>query len=70
MSATARGAGCGAVLGIVLPLLIQQFGFISLSELLPTIEWLVGGLVVGLVLGAVIGHLLGRRFAARHAAPS
>lgn len=66
MSAATHGAGCGAVLGLVVPLLVQQFGFISLSQLDATLEWLVGGLVVGLVLGAVIGYGLGRRFRARH----
>lgn len=66
MSATTHGAGCGAVLGIVVPLLLQQFGFTSLSQLTPTLEWLVGGLIVGLVLGALVGNLLGRRYLARH----
>lgn len=70
MSAATHGAGCGAVLGIVLALLLQQFGFISLSDLIPTVEWLVGGLIVGLALGAVIGMALGRRFRARHGPPA
>lgn len=67
MSATTHGAGCGAVLGIVVALLLQQFGFTSLSQLTPTIEWLVGGLVVGLALGALVGYGLGRRYLARQA---
>ena len=66
MSATTHGAGCGAVMGLVVALLLQQFGFTSLSQLSLAIEWLVGGLVVGLVLGALLGYGLGRRYLARH----
>jgi NhaP-type Na+/H+ or K+/H+ antiporter len=66
MSATTSGAGCGVVLGIVLVLLAQQFGFLSLSGLDDAIERLVIGAVVGGVLGALIGWALGRRYLSKH----
>ncbi|MCI4336790.1 MAG: hypothetical protein L3K17_06300 [Thermoplasmata archaeon] len=66
MSALTHGAGCGAVLGLAIAFLLQQFGFVSLSTLSTALEILIGGLIVGLILGAVIGHLLGRRYLAAH----
>lgn len=68
MSSTTHGAGCGVVLGICLIVLIQQFGYLNLSDIVPTIEYLVIGIVVGGVLGALIGWALGRSYLARHAA--
>jgi tetrahydromethanopterin S-methyltransferase subunit C len=68
MSATTHGAGCGVVLGIVLVVLLQQIGSLDLSDLVPTIEYLVVGAVVGGVLGALTGWVLGRNYLARHAA--
>lgn len=66
MSSTGSGAGCGVVLGIVLVLLAQQFGLLSLSALVPAIEFLVIAGVVGGILGAGIGYALGRRYLANH----
>ena len=67
MSAASHGAGCGVVLGIVLVVLFQQFGYLDLSDLVPTLEYLIIGGVVGGVLGALIGWGLGRSYLARHA---
>jgi ABC-type Fe3+-siderophore transport system permease subunit len=70
VSATSAGAGCGVVLGIVFVLLAQQFSMLSLSALIPSIEYiLIGAIIAGLV-GAVIGYALGRRYASRHPPPS
>jgi len=66
MSATSHGAGCGVVLGIVFPLLGQQFGLLSLSSLIPALEYLVIGAVIGGVVGALIGWALGRRYQSQH----
>lgn len=68
MSAASHGAGCGVVLGIVLVVLFQQFGYLDLSDLVPTIEYLVIGAVIGGILGALIGWVLGRNYLSRHAA--
>lgn len=68
MSAGSHGAGCGVVLGIVLVVLLQQFGYLNLSDLIPTIEYLVIGAVVGGILGGLIGWVLGRNYLARQAA--
>ncbi len=68
MSAASHGAGCGVVLGIVLVVLFQQFGYVNLSDLLPTIEYLLIGAVIGGILGALIGWALGRSYLSRHAA--
>ncbi|MGA8303345.1 MAG: hypothetical protein WA691_03300 [Thermoplasmata archaeon] len=66
MSATTSGLGCGIVLGVVLVLLAQQFGFLSLSGVDDGVERLVIGAVVGGVIGALIGWVLGRRYLSRH----
>lgn len=63
MSATSRGLGSGIVLGVVLILLGQQFGFFDMSDLDRSIELLVGGAVVFGILGGWIGRRLGRRAA-------
>jgi hypothetical protein len=68
MSAASHGAGCGVVLGIVLVVLFQQFGYLDLSDLIPTIEYLAIGAVVGGIIGALIGWALGRAYLSRHAA--
>ena len=70
MSATSAGAGCGVVLGIVFPLLGQQFGLLSMSALVPAIEYILIGAVIGGLIGAVIGYGLGRRYAAKHPLPT
>ena len=66
MSATSQGAGCGVVLGIVFILLAQQFGLLSLSDLVTALEYLVIGAVVGGVIFALIGWALGRRYESQH----
>jgi hypothetical protein len=66
VSATSQGAGCGVVLGIVFVLLAQQLAFVSLSDLIPAIEYLVIGAVAGGLLFALIGWALGRRYLRRH----
>jgi len=66
MSAASHGAGCGVVLGIVLVILFQQLGYLDLSDLVPTLEYLIIGGVVGGIVGALIGWVLGRSYLARH----
>jgi membrane protein YqaA with SNARE-associated domain len=61
MSSAGSAGASGAVLGIVLVLLAQQFGFLSLSVLGTSIVYLVVAGVVGGVLGALLGWWLGRR---------
>ncbi len=68
MSATGSGAGCGVVLGLVLVLLAAQWSLITLSQLVPTIEYLVVAAVIGGLIGALIGWALGRRYLAKHGA--
>ena len=68
MSAASHGAGCGVVLGIVLVVLFQQFGYVNLSDLVPTIEYIVIGAIVGGILGGLIGWALGRNYLARQSA--
>lgn len=69
MSATSHGLVSGLIFGLVLVLLIQQLGALSLSELVPALEYLIAGAVVGAFLGAMIGTALGRRYLRRHAPP-
>jgi len=66
MSATSHGASCGVVLGIVIVIFLQQVAYIALSDLVPSLEYLIIGAVIGGVLGAVIGWALGRSYLARH----
>jgi len=68
MSSASHGAGCGVVLGICLVVLFQQFGYLNLSDIVPTIEYLVIGILVGGIIGGLIGWVLGRSYLARHAA--
>ena len=68
MSSATHGAGCGVVIGICLVVLFQQFGYLNLSDIGPTIEYLVIGIVLGGVLGALIGWALGRAYLGRQAA--
>jgi hypothetical protein len=70
VSAASSGAASGVVLGIVVVVLAQQLGFLSLSDLVPAIEYLVIGAVIGGVLFGIIGWGLGRRYLARHPAAS
>jgi len=66
VSAMSHGAGCGVVLGIVLVIFLQQVGYLVLSDIGPTIEYLVIGAVIGGILGALIGWVLGRGYLAHH----
>jgi len=68
MSAGSHGAGSGVVLGIVLVVLFQQLGYLDLSDLVPTLEYLLIGGVIGGILGGLIGWVLGRSYLAREAA--
>lgn len=70
MSAASQGAGSGVVIGLVLVLLLQQFGSLDLSDLIPAIEYLLIGGVIGGILGGLIGWALGRSYLARHAVAS
>ncbi len=66
MSTTTHGLAAGIVLGIVVVVLGQQFGYYSLSDLLTAVLYLVIGMVVGGALFAVIGMALGRRYLRKH----
>jgi hypothetical protein len=66
VSATSHGVAAGIVLGIVFVLLGQQFGYLSLSELTPAIEYFVIAIVVGAVVFGAIGMALGRAYLRRH----
>jgi hypothetical protein len=69
MSSASHGASAGVVLGIVAALLGQQFGWLNLSDLLPTVEYLGIGIVVGGIVGGGIGLALGRRYLPKRPAP-
>jgi NhaP-type Na+/H+ or K+/H+ antiporter len=62
MSAASRAAGSGVVLGIIAVLLAQQFGYIELSNIGPTVLYLVVGAIVGGVVFGLLGWILGRRY--------
>ncbi len=68
MSAASRAAGSGVVLGVIAVLLAQQFGYIPLSELGKTIEYLVVGAIGGGILFGLIGWILGKRYQSQQAA--
>ncbi|HTW56010.1 MAG TPA: hypothetical protein VMG36_06150 [Thermoplasmata archaeon] len=61
MSAGSSGAESGAVLGAVVVFLLQQLGYLSLSTLVPALEWLIVGVIVFGVFGGIVGAILGRR---------
>jgi hypothetical protein len=61
MSATTSAAGSGAVLGAVVVFLAQQLGYLSLSGLVPAVEWLLIFMVVLGLVGGAAGAWLGRR---------
>jgi hypothetical protein len=69
VSATSHGASAGVVLGIVAVLFGQQLGWLDLSDLLPTVEFLAIGIVVGGAFGAAVGYALGRRHLPKRPAP-
>ncbi|MFI5418326.1 MAG: hypothetical protein ACHQ2Y_05465 [Candidatus Lutacidiplasmatales archaeon] len=61
MGAGASGAVGGAIVGLSFIFLLQQLGFLDLSQLVPGLELLFLGTLVGaLVLGSV-GRLIGAR---------
>jgi uncharacterized membrane protein YbhN (UPF0104 family) len=60
MSATTAAAGSGAVLGAVLVFLIQQLGYLSLSDLIPAVVLLLVAMVVLGIIGGGIGWYLDR----------
>jgi hypothetical protein len=66
VSATSHGAGCGAVLGIAIVLLLQQFDYLDLTVLASALLYLVIAIVVGGVVGGVVGWALGKRYLAKH----
>jgi len=61
MSAGSSGAESGAILGAVVVFLLQQLGYLSLSGLVPALEWLIAAVVIFGVFGGIAGALLGRR---------
>ena len=61
MSATSQAAGSGAVLGIVLVFLLQQFGVLALSDLVLSLVFFVVAAVVGGVLCGLAARRAGRR---------
>ncbi|MGA8543416.1 MAG: hypothetical protein WB947_07780, partial [Thermoplasmata archaeon] len=66
VSATSSGATAGAVLGIVIVLLAQQFAYLDLNPLGTAILYIVIGAIIGGVLCGVIGWALGRRYEKQH----
>jgi len=61
VSATSQAAGSGAVLGIVLVFLLQQFGVLALSDLVLSLVFFVVAAVVGGVLCGLAARRAGRR---------
>ena len=59
MSAASSAAPSGVVLGIVLVFLLQQFGWLPLSSLLPSLIDFVIAAVVGGVIFGVAAKLAG-----------
>jgi membrane protein YqaA with SNARE-associated domain len=58
VSDVGEAAGSGVVLGLVVVFLLQQLGWVSLSDLWPGV---VLYLVLGAVLGGIVGWLIGRQ---------
>ena len=54
-------ASSGAILGGVVVLLAQQFGFLALSDVWPTLGWFLAGVLVGGIALGVVGYRLDRR---------
>jgi hypothetical protein len=61
-----HASGSGVILGVVAVVLAQQLGYLSLSALVPALEYMVIGGVVGAILGGAIGWGLGKLYVARH----
>lgn len=66
MSAMSHGASAGVVIGLVVVLLAQQFGYLDLTNLVSAILYLVIGAVLGGVLFGLMGWGLGKRYARNH----
>lgn len=65
MSAASHGAASGVVLGIVIVIFLQQIAYLALSDLVPSLEYLVIGGVIGGGFGGAIGWGLGRSYLSR-----
>jgi hypothetical protein len=61
MSAVEATASSGAVLGVVVVLLLQQLGFLALSDLWTTVLVLLTAIVVGAVIFGALGARADRR---------
>jgi ABC-type Fe3+ transport system permease subunit len=61
MSATSQAAGSGAVIGIALVFLLQQFGVLALSDLVTSVVLVVVAAVVGGVICGLGARRAGRR---------
>jgi len=61
MSAASSAASSGAVLGIVLVFLLQQFGVLALSDIITSILYFAIAAVVGGVLFGISARMAGRR---------
>jgi uncharacterized membrane protein len=55
MNIAATLASSGAVLGLVVVILLQQLGLLSLSQLLPAVILVLVAMAVGAVLLGVVG---------------
>lgn len=62
MTGAGGAASSGVVLGLVVVFLLQQFGYLSLSDLWPGV---ILYLLLGAILGGVFGYLVGRQLTRR-----
>lgn len=61
MSGASSAGGSGAVFGAVVIFLLQQFGYLSLSDLVGGIVYLLIGIIVGAILGGLAGWAITRK---------
>lgn len=61
MTTAESTAASGAVLGGAAVLLAQQFGLLALSELGPTLFWVLTGVLLGGLAGGAAGWAVDRR---------
>jgi hypothetical protein len=66
MSAGTRGAGSGAILGLVAVLVGQQLSLLAIVDPVPAFEQLFAAMVIGGLLGALVGWRLGKRYRSLH----